>query len=79
LYYQYRFYGLRGRWPTWADVLAHCEESVREKWKAHLVARKVYTEPPDGEVIADPPAETLAQPVGDINSRGFGPEKDDDV
>lgn len=22
LYYQYRFYGIRGRWPTWADAAA---------------------------------------------------------
>ena len=23
MYYQFRFYGVRGRWPTWADAVAH--------------------------------------------------------
>lgn len=32
LYYQYAFYGEHGRWPTWADALAHCDEKTRAHW-----------------------------------------------
>lgn len=36
LYYQYAFYGQHGRWPTWADALAHCEIGMREMWIVEL-------------------------------------------
>lgn len=36
LIYQYRFYDQHGRWPTWNDAMAHCDEIVRRKWKAAL-------------------------------------------
>lgn len=32
LYYQYRFYRKNGRWPTWADALAHCSPEVVDAW-----------------------------------------------
>ena len=75
IYYQMRFYGLRGRWPTWADATAHCIPEVIEKWKLAMVYRGIeWTEPAHGDPIADPPEETISQPIGDINSRTFGPE-----
>lgn len=74
LYYQYRFYGLRGRWPTWADAIAHCMPAVRARWEAELRKRNGWTEPADGDPIADPPAESLHQPVGEPSAPGFGPE-----
>jgi hypothetical protein len=43
LYYQYRFYGQHGRWPTWDDAMAHCTEDMRQKWStalAEVLARK---------------------------------------
>lgn len=76
LYYQMRFYGLRGRWPTWADAAAHCAPAVVDQWK-EVAAQMgiVWTQPHVGEEpIADPPAESLRQGVGDPNSPGFGPE-----
>jgi len=73
IYYQMRFRELRGRWPTWADAAAHCLPGMIEFWKSQLGDQ--WTEPPPGiEVIADPPAESLNQAVGDPNSPHFGPE-----
>ena len=76
LYYQYRFYGIRGRWPTWADAIAHCDGHVRADWERELRASGAWTEPMDDEPIADPPAESVHQPVGEIDQRGYGPAFD---
>lgn len=73
IYYQYRFYGVRGRWPTWADACAHCTPTMRDHWKQALGHH--WSEPPAGvEPIADPPAESINQPIGNMNSQNFGPE-----
>lgn len=32
MFWQYRFYGVHDRWPTWADAIAHCEDHIAEKW-----------------------------------------------
>jgi hypothetical protein len=76
LYYLYRFYGIRGRWPTWADAVAHCDDRTRTLWQDKLQSINAWTEPDDGQPIADPPAESINQPIGDIDARGFGPEHD---
>ena len=44
LTYQYKFYDQHGRWPTWADAMAHCPD-VLEK---HEWAVSSYTD--DGRV-----------------------------
>ncbi len=36
LYYQYSFYAKHGRFPTWADAMAHCSEEIQQAWKAEL-------------------------------------------
>lgn len=59
LYYQYRFYGIRGRWPTWADAAAHCDEQTRELWECELRAHGAWSEPDDGKPVADPPLESM--------------------
>lgn len=74
LYYQYRFYGARGRWPTWADAVAHCTTPIQRAWRYQLDLRGKWSEPKDGGPIADPPAESFRQAVGDPASRTFGPE-----
>lgn len=48
--YQYDFYGKHGRWPTWADAMAHCDAEVKKLWTEALTARGVSV----GEVA--PPA-----------------------
>jgi len=76
IYYMYRFYGVRGRWPTWADAIAHCSPEMQALWKQALQGRGAWSEPEDGsEPIADPPGESINQPIGDIHSRSFGPEE----
>ncbi len=79
IYYQYRFYGIRGRWPTWADAVAHCSPEVQAAWKEELGQRGVWSEPKDGEPIADPLAESVRQCVGGIESFGFGPSLEGEV
>lgn len=37
LAYQYDFYGKHGRWPTWTDAMAHCDETTRQFWSEELV------------------------------------------
>lgn len=76
LHYQYRFYGVRGRWPTWADAIAHCSAEMKVAWKEALQKEGKWSEPESGEPIADPPGESFHQPIGDINAIGFGPEAD---
>jgi hypothetical protein len=72
IYYQYRFYGLRDRWPTWADAIAHCSPSIQAFWKAKLKEKSAWTEPEDSDPIADPPAESFSQAIGDPNDGCFG-------
>jgi hypothetical protein len=74
LYYQYRFYGVRGRWPTWADAMAHCAEEIRLHWERTLRDMMAWSEPENGDPIADPPQESVRQAVGDLGTPSFGPE-----
>lgn len=74
LYYQYRFFGVRGRWPTWADAVAHCTPEKQAGWKRLLSEGGHWTEPEDGQPIADPPEESVRQAIGDISSTVFGPD-----
>jgi hypothetical protein len=53
MYYQYAFYGEHGRWPTWADAIAHCSEPMQKVWKDALTASGNWSEP-DGKPIAKP-------------------------
>lgn len=39
LLYQHRFRKRKGRYPGWADAMAHCSGEVRKKWIKKL-ARK---------------------------------------
>lgn len=39
LYYQYKFYAEQGRWPTWKDAIAHCDDITRKLWEAELRRR----------------------------------------
>lgn len=65
LFYQMRFNGLHGRWPTLADATAHCTDEMRERWKA--VAGRMgqkWTEPPEGVApISEPPGEADRKPT----------------
>jgi hypothetical protein len=41
LAYQYGFYGKYGRWPTWADAMAHCSPKVQKAWMEALQKRGI--------------------------------------
>ena len=41
LCYQYKFYDQNGRWPAWADAMAHCTPEIQAFWKRELSARGV--------------------------------------
>lgn len=66
LYYQYRFYGVRKRWPTWADAVAHCSQFIKDQWTITLKTMGHWSEP-DGEPIADPPGESFRQAIDGIS------------
>lgn len=44
LTYQYKFYDQHGRFPSWADAMAHCADDVKAYWKQQLEARGVRVE-----------------------------------
>lgn len=41
LAYQYKFYDEHGRWPTWADAMAHCTSEIKAYWREALEQRGV--------------------------------------
>ena len=41
LYYQYAFYAKNGRWPTWADAMAHCPEEIKGYWTDALTEKGI--------------------------------------
>lgn len=45
LYYQMAFHGIAGRYPTWADAVAHCDDKMKAAWKAKLTELGKWTEP----------------------------------
>jgi hypothetical protein len=53
LYYQYAFYGEFGRWPTWADAVAHCSDEMQALWTLELHRLGAWSEP-EGAPIAQP-------------------------
>ena len=45
LFYQYRFYSQRGRWPTWKDAIKHSPQEIREHFETELRSMGEWTEP----------------------------------
>lgn len=45
LQYQYRFNAEHGRWPTWEDAMAHCDDEVYEAFREGLAAQGVEVPP----------------------------------
>jgi hypothetical protein len=46
LFYQYKFYNEYGRWPTWEDAMAHCDDEMKAFWSENL--RKLGVDIPEG-------------------------------
>jgi hypothetical protein len=36
IFWQYNFREKHGRWPTWADAMAHCTPEMQQRWVAEL-------------------------------------------
>ena len=47
LFWQYSFREKHGRWPTWADALAHCTPEMRASWVAALAEQGVVVPSPE--------------------------------
>jgi hypothetical protein len=45
LYYQYYFYRIHGRWPTWMDAISHCDYETRNRWVEELVKLNIIPFP----------------------------------
>lgn len=41
LHYQMAFKAEHGRWPSWADAIAHCSPEIRDAWRKLLEERGV--------------------------------------
>lgn len=52
--YQVGFKLRWGRFPTWADACAHLTVSQREAWRTAMEGKAEWTEPIEGEPIAEP-------------------------
>ena len=52
--YQVRFKLRWGRDPTWADACAHLTVRQREAWRTAMKGKTEWTEPNEGEPIAEP-------------------------
>ena len=46
LYYQMTFHAQHGRYPTWADAMAHCSPEVKQIWTRGLAQHGIETEAP---------------------------------
>lgn len=50
LTYQYKFYDKHGRFPTWADAMEHCSETVKGLWKAELLKKGIKVGEPQPKI-----------------------------
>lgn len=53
MFYQMRFKMAHGRWPTWADAVAHCPSSVQVMWEMELRRMSAWSAP-DGVPVSEP-------------------------
>jgi hypothetical protein len=47
LTYQYKFYDMHGRWPTWSDAMAHCSDEIKALWRGALAERGIELDGPE--------------------------------
>jgi len=70
LYYQMAFRQKHGRWPTWADAIAHCSEDGKKAIRELLEAQGVWSEPVENLTEEDRTARTL----GGMPTHSQGPD-----
>lgn len=74
LYYQYKFRGDHGRWPTWRDAIAHCSSELREFWEAELRKENAW----DGWEGDTPPVPDVMPTPGHVGTVTLTPIEDND-
>ena len=47
LFYQYSFREQHGRWPKWADAMAHCTPEMQAFWVKELAKHKIVVKLPN--------------------------------
>lgn len=52
LAYQYKFYDLHGRFPTWADAMAHCSDEIKAQWREALAEHGIVVTP-EGQLVEE--------------------------
>ena len=53
LSYQYKYYDQHGRFPIWADAMAHCSDEVKEMWREALAEQGIEVNPAEGVAIEE--------------------------
>jgi hypothetical protein len=53
LVYQYKYYDRHGRWPTWADAMAHCLPETKALWCEALKERGIEVNPEAGVAVEE--------------------------
>lgn len=53
MFWQYNFLGKHGRWPTWADALAHCTPEMQQHWIRELAKHGVTVQMPAARMTCD--------------------------
>jgi hypothetical protein len=61
LAYQYKYYDRHGRWPTWADAMAHCTPEIKILWCEALKERGVEVNPEAGVAVEEAEIEITIQ------------------
>ena len=59
IFYQMAFRQKHGRWPTWADAIAHCDERAKADMKDLLEREGVWSEPVEGMSEEEKAARTV--------------------
>ena len=80
LFYQMQFHAKSGRWPVWADAVAHCAPAVRAAWETELRARGHWKEPTPPVPVKHEtrvPAGALLQPgeILNVQDEMGGPDR----
>ena len=52
LFWQYNFMEKQGRWPTWADAMAHCTPQMQADWTRALAEHGIVV--PNGQDEGQP-------------------------
>jgi len=70
IFYQMNFRRQHGRWPTWADAIAHCDDRIKADLKDLLEKEGVWSEPVDG--LSE--EEKAARAVGGLPTHSTKPD-----